>query len=164
MLTRALPLFLVLLAACAVHPTPPPMPPPPRPLGIQVPKGCEADLSGVYQHSDDGTWHYLASDDAGVLVLRAYRAESDGGLPAATVVLRRGNQGFNGEVLGKAMLPSGQECDVRLPAEVRACSPDGLTLASQASTAVGEGCQTPPQPRPSAMLEHRLTRADAGAR
>jgi hypothetical protein len=154
------------LAACAVpvHPTPLPMPPPPRPLGLDVPRGCEGDLSGSYVYEGDGHWHYLATDDAGVLTLEAFRAEADAGPPAATVVLRRGTQGFKGEVLGKTVLPTGEECDVRLPAEVKACDDGGLLIASAASTAVGEGCQTPSQSRPSVMLEHRLTRADAGER
>lgn len=157
--------FALALAACAVHPTPLPMPPPPRPQLVNVPPGCEADLSGEWDYPGEGHWHYRAEDDAGVLTLSAFRTlEADAGPPAATVVLRRGNQGFKGEVLGKAMLPSGEECEVHLPAEVRACDDAGLLIASAASTAVGEGCQTPSQPRPSAMLEHRLTRADAGER
>ena len=147
-------------------------PPAPKPLGLSIPKGCDADLSGAWLYGDNddagnnpnAAWHYLAQDDAGVLVLSAFRSETDAGPPAATVVLRRGNAGFTGEVLGKAMLPSGEECDVKLPAEVRSCGPTGLLIASAASTAVGEGCQTPPQPRPSALVEHRLTRADAGVK
>ena len=151
-------------ASCAVKQLPPEPPPPPRPLQVQVPRGCEVDLSGSYVHDGDGNWHYLAQDDAGVLVLEAFRTEADAGPPAAIITLRRGMHGFTGEVAGKAILPSGEECDVRLPAEVRSCDDGGLTLASAASTAVGEGCQTPTQPRPTAMLEHHLTRADAGAR
>ena len=162
----------IFVSGCAVKQLPPEPPPPPKPLGISVPKGCEADLSGLYQYgapSDAGadpyaSWHYLAVDDAGVLTLAAYRAETDAGPPAAMVVLRRGSQGFTGEVLGKAVLPSGEECEVKLPAEVRSCDPAGLLLASAASTAVGEGCQTPPQPRPVPLVEHRLTKADAGVR
>ncbi len=164
-------LLSILFCACAVKQLPAEPLPPAKPLGISVPKGCEADLSGVYLYGEAdggespiGSWHYFATDDAGVLTLYAYRAETDAGPPAATVVLRRGNQGFTGEVLGRAMLPSGVECDLKLPAEVRACDPRGLLLASQASTAVGEGCQTPPQPRPPALVEHRLTRSDAGVR
>jgi hypothetical protein len=164
-------LLVIFVCGCAVKQLPPEPPPAGKPLGVSVPKGCDADLSGLYFYGDAdagenpyGAWHYFASDDAGVLTLSAYRAETDAGPPAATVVLRRGNTGFTGEVLGKAMLPSGEECDIKLPAEVRACDPKGLLLASQASTAVGEGCQTPPQPRPAPLVEHRLTRADAGVR
>jgi hypothetical protein len=153
------------LAACAVHPTPLPMPPPPKPKLVEIPPGCEADFSGTWSYENDLHWRYLAADDAGVLTLSAFKTgEADAGPPAATVVLRRGNQGFKGEVLGKAVLPSGEECEVRLPAEVRACDDAGLLIASAASTAVGEGCQTPSKPRPEVMLEHRLTRADAGER
>lgn len=171
-MARRLIFLAILSSGCAVKQLPAESLPPAKPLGISVPKGCEADLSGLYLYgaaADAGAnpydaWHYFASDDAGVLTLYAYRAETDAGPPAATVVLRRGNGGFSGEVVGKTVLPSGEQCEIKLPAEVRACDVQGLVLASAASTAVGEGCQTPPQPRPPPLVEHRLTRSDAGVR
>jgi hypothetical protein len=89
----------------------------------------------------------------------------DGGtalLPSAVIHLRRTPEGFLGEAETLHLLASGRECRATFSTRISACASSTLTLVSAASTPMGDGCQTPALPQPAALLEHRLTRSDAG--
>lgn len=63
---------LALLAACPRAPRPAePQPTPAPPL--RIPPGCEADLSGLWQHTKDPSYRYLADDDGGTVHLAVAR-------------------------------------------------------------------------------------------
>src|SRR5260221_6965186 len=66
-------------------------PPPPPP--IRIPPGCEADQSGVWVHSQNATFSYLARDDGGTLELDLDRKSDDAGV---RIVVTRGPEGFLG--------------------------------------------------------------------
>jgi hypothetical protein len=159
---------LVLLSACPR----PAVPAPARPAAAEKPKDpCARDLSGIWFYVSDPTWQYDARDDGGTLELWVTRRfPSDAGLTgagdagAATIQLRRSSTGFVGEVRALGELPSGATCPMTFPVRVSACESGGLTLLAGADAVVGEGCQTPARPRIPVMLEHQLTRADAGGK
>src|SRR5277367_3315652 len=72
---RTLLLALLLASGCAGRPPPSPageaalhLEPPPGPLDA-----CRQDLSGLWRHSEDDGFLYLAQDDGGVLTLKALR-------------------------------------------------------------------------------------------
>lgn len=159
---RAAHVFLVALSACPRPAVPPPAPP--AAVVKPPPDPCAADFSGSWVHAVDPTWRYEARDDGGTLelaVLRVFDAGvSDAG--AAAIELRRGDGGFFGVVRALGGLPSGGTCPMTFPVRVTQCSDAGLSLLAAADGVVGEGCQTPARPRNPAMLEHLLTRADAG--
>ncbi len=158
-------LLLLAVSACPkASPAPTAELPPAPPPAINVPAGCLADLAGAYIHADDATFLYSARDDGGTLELSAMRSFADGGSGAPTIRLRRGPDGFVGETHALAGLPSGATCEVTFPTRVKACGAEGLTLESASTGSVGEGCATPARPRNAVMLEHKLTRADAGGK
>ena len=153
---------LLLLSAC-------PRPAVPAPAAVKrapVVDPCAADLSGLYVYANDPTWQYDGRDDGGTLELVVTRrfadaGPSDGG--AASITLTRADGGtFAGEVRGLGGLKSGNLCAMTFPVQVKACTDGGLTLLSAADAVIAEGCQAPARPRNPAMLEHLLTRADAG--
>ncbi|MBK7863883.1 MAG: hypothetical protein IPJ65_35805 [Archangiaceae bacterium] len=128
---------------------------------------CSVDLSGWYVHATDPSWRYQGRDDGGTLELSVWRT-FDGGAPAfdagstVSLTLWRGDGGFAGEVRALGGLPSGQTCPMSFPVRVTRCDDAGLALLAAADGVIGEGCVTPARPRNPAMLEHVLTRADAG--
>ena len=83
--------------------------------------------------------------------------------PAALITLERTPAGFGGQAVADVLHPAGRICAATYPVEVAACGDGGLVLRAAAAVSLGDGCQTPLPPRTPAMLEHRLTRADAGA-
>jgi hypothetical protein len=151
----------VLCCARVAAPVAEPQKPPQT--AIHVPSGCTRDLSGEYTHADDPSYVYRARDDGGSLDLVAGRSFSDGGTGAPTIHLERGPDGFKGQTVALAALPSGGTCEVSFATSVKECPENGLVLESASSGSVGEGCQTPARPRNPVMLVHKLTRADAGA-
>lgn len=121
---------------------------------------CAADLSGDWVLEADPTWRYAARDDGGTLDVAVTRFTDAG--TAASLQLQRSDAGFQGVVRGLAGLPSGTTCELTFPVRVTRCTDAGLTLLAAADGVIGEGCATPARPRNPAMLEHKLTRADAG--
>jgi hypothetical protein len=108
----------------------------------------------------------VGRDDGGTLELQVSR-QFDGGATAdagfsAAVVLQRTDAGFAGEVRALGGLPSGQTCPMTFPVRVTRCDDGGLTLLAAAEGAISEGCLSPARPRNPVMLEHQLTRVDAG--
>ena len=171
----ALMVFLFFLCGC---PRPPPISAPTKPLApreARIPPGCDVALTGDWHHQEDPSFRYHFEDDSDDVTIWVYRVfsafdASTGGpdagavpLAAAVIHLRRAPNGFVGEAELLHLLPSGRECRATFGTVITACTPSTLTLSSAASTPVGEGCQTPFLPQPAAMLEHRLTRTDAGA-
>ncbi len=106
----------------------------------------------------DGGTFLLPPRDAGL-------AEPvDAGLtPHATLLINRTPKGFVGEAKGEAMRPNGKVCALSFPVRVTSCVDGGLTLESPSSTAVGDQCEAPANPQPTALSVHRLARADGGA-
>jgi hypothetical protein len=127
---------------------------------VKEPDPCAQDFTGDWVHAADPTWQYEARDDGGTVEL-VVRRFSDAGTTAA-IQLRRGDGGFAGEVRALGGLPSGNTCELTFPVRVTRCSDAGLTLLAAADGVISEGCLTPARPRNPAMLEHQLTRADAG--
>lgn len=129
---------------------------------------CAADLSGPYVHSTDPSYVYDARDDGGTVLISVSRrfdgGSPDAGLSATMVLSRFGDAGFRGEVRALGGLPSGQTCELGYPVRVTGCVADGLTLQAAADGVIGEGCLTPARPRNPVMLDHKLTRADAGGK
>lgn len=154
----AVSLLFLLLGACvkAVKPAPP-EPALPRSASADP---CAADLSGAWVLDADPTWRYAARDDGGTLEVVVTRFADAG--TTASMRLERGDGGFAGAVRGLGGLPSGATCELTFPVRVTRCTAEGLTLLAAADGVIGEGCATPPRPRNAAMLEHKLTRADAG--
>lgn len=155
--------LMLMLGACPRPAAPPPAPPP---AAKPEPDPCAADLSGTWVHTTDPSWVYEGTDDGGTLELTVLRS-FDAGLAdagVATIQLRRDAGLFAGEVRGLGGLPSGSTCAMTFPVRVTQCSDAGLTLLTAADGVIGEGCTTPARPRNPAMLEHKLTRADAGGK
>jgi hypothetical protein len=152
-----------------------PRPAVPPPAAVEKPKPpdpCASDMSGTWLYASDPSWEYQARDDGGSVALWVTRRfTSDGGAAvasatpdagAASIELRRSATGFLGEVHALGELPSGATCPMTFPVRVSACEPAALTLLAAADAVVGQGCETPARPRNPVMLEHKLTRADAG--
>ncbi len=150
--------LLLLLCACVkTVAAPPPV------AATRLPPAadpCAADLSGAWVLEADPRWQYAARDDGGTVDVSVTRF-GDGGT-SATFQLRRADGGFGGLVRGLGGLPSGTTCELTFPVRVTQCTDGGLTLLAAADGVIGEGCATPARPRNPAMLEHKLTRADAG--
>ena len=164
---RAALVLLVSFSACPKAPVPAVA----APLEVvkAPPDPCEADFSGSWVHAADPTWRYEGLDDGGTLELSVSRS-FDGGSFAdagvATLHLRRDRDAgaFAGEVSALAGLPSGGTCAMSFYVRVTQCEDAGLTLLAASDGVIGEGCATPSRPRNPAMLEHKLTRADAGGK
>lgn len=156
--------FFVVLSAC-----PRPVVPAPAPAKESVKPGadpCAADFSGAWVHATDPSWAYEGRDDGGALDLVVSRVFDGGAADAgvASIQLRRGDGGFAGEVRALGGLPNGSTCPMTFAVRVTQCAASGLTLLTAADGVIGEGCATPARPRNPAMLEHKLTRADAGGK
>ncbi len=160
---RSFALALLLLSGCAGPPAPtrPPevalrAPVPPSPLDA-----CQGDLSGVWRHSEDDGFRYLARDDGGVLTLLAQRTTRDGGAQSSEVVLVRTPGNFVGAV-GVARPLGDAGCAALFPAEVVSCEDGGLVVATVDRLRVDARCR-PLEPGAVPRL-HRLVRvtADAG--
>lgn len=158
---RAL-VLLVVLSACPKAVVPPPAPPPVTKAPADP---CVADFSGAWVHAADPSWRYDAVDDGGTVdfvVMRRFDGGLGGDAGVASMQLRRDAGSFAGEVRGLGGLPNGSTCAMTFPVRVTQCSENGLSLLAAADGIIGEGCATPARPRNPAMLEHKLTRADAG--
>jgi hypothetical protein len=126
------------------------------------PDACRADLSGLWRHSEDDGFRYLARDDGGVLSLTAVRTAKDGGSASSEVVLVRSPGNFIG-VVGMARLTGDAGCAVLFPAEVVSCADGGLVVATVDRLRVDVQCRTLEQPTVRRL--HRLVRVapDAGS-
>lgn len=160
---RPFTLALLLALGCAAPPVPtlPPngevhAPAQPNPLDA-----CQEDLSGLWRHSEDDGFRYLARDDGGVLVLLAQRTASDGGLQSSEVVLVRSPGNFVGAV-GVARIHGDGGCAALFPAEVVSCADAGLVVSTIDQLRVDGSCR-PLEPAAIPRL-HRLVRVtpDAG--
>jgi hypothetical protein len=158
------PFALVLLVfGCAAPPPPAPAPavevrsPEPSPLDA-----CRGDFSGLWRHSEDDGFRYLARDDGGVLILDAQRRLGDGGVQSSQVVLVRSVGNFVGAV-GVARLRGDAGCAALFPAEVVACADGGLVVATIDRLRVDASCRALEQ-QPGGRRLHRLVRVtpDAG--
>jgi hypothetical protein len=161
---RTLLLALLLASGCAGQPAPSPLgetalhpEPPPGPLDA-----CRQDFSGLWRHSEDDGFLYLAQDDGGVLTLKALRTGKDGGSQASNVVLVRSPGNFVG-VVGLANLQSDAGCAALFPAEVVSCADAGLVVATVDKLRVDGQCR--PVGAPAERRLHRLLRvvSDAGS-
>jgi hypothetical protein len=131
---------------------------------IHVPAGCLDDLSGAYVHALNPSFHYLASDDGGTLLLAMERSHGDAGLGRPepnliSVSLSRTAKGFVGETQATVFVTSGRTCPVDFPTELVGCEDGGLVLKSAVSSAVDESCRPSQGSAHSPMVEHRLIRA-----
>lgn len=154
---------LLSLAAGCVRAAPTGAPPPPAPAPLDIPPGCEVDLSGHYVHQDNATFQYAARDDGGAVRLDVLRVLADAGLPEGGAVqhwveLQRTARGFVGATHAPGFTASGAECRVQFPTELTACHDGGLVLRAAASVAIDEGC-APDARSTRRLLEHRLLRA-----
>ena len=160
------PFLLTLLVAlgCAVRP-----PAPPFTEGTSQPKApagpldaCRQDFSGLWRHSEDDGFMYIARDDGGVLLLQAVRTSKDGGSQTSEVVLVRSAGSFVGAV-GVARLHGDGGCAALFPAEVVSCADAGLLLATVDRLRVDAQCR--PVGDPPEQRLHRLVRVapDAGS-
>lgn len=136
------------------------MPPPPS---VQVPPGCQRDLSGTYAHAQRPEFRYLARDDGTTLTMSVERARADAGSAPdgggrVSIALARTPRGFIGQARATAFVVTGQPCPVEFFTEVIACDDAGLLLRSAATAAVDESCRPPPSAVHAAMMEHRLIR------
>ncbi len=153
-------LLLLWACGCAAPPAPPPEPParpapPPSPLA-----GCPADLSGVWRHSEDDSFRYLARDDGGVLLLEVHHVAADGGTEASQLVLVRSPGSFVGAV-GVARFNGDAGCAALFPAEVVSCADAGLVVYTVQRLRVDGACRPV---EPGVHRLHRLVRVppDAG--
>jgi hypothetical protein len=155
--------FACLVAAGCASPPAPPLPPaaapPPPPSPLDA---CQGDLSGLWRHSEDDGFRYLARDDAGVLVLLAKRTLLDGGTQSSEVVLVRSPGNFVGAV-GVARVQADAGCAALFPAEVVNCADGGLVISTVDTLKVDGRCRALPGPEAPPRL-HRLQRVapDAG--
>ncbi len=125
-------------------------------------EGCQTDFSGLWRHSEEDAFRYLARDDGGVLTLVAQRTAADGGTQSSEVVLVRSSGGFVGAV-GVARLQGDAGCAALFPAEVVSCADGGLVVSTVDRLRVDARCRVL---EPAAVPRlHQLVRvpADAGA-
>jgi hypothetical protein len=160
---RPLPLALLVLG-CAAPPAPAPSREAALPVQSQLGplEACQGNLSGLWRHSEDDGFRYVARDDGGVLVLQASRARADGGTQTSEVVLVRSPGNFVGAV-GAARIPGDGGCAALFPAEVVSCADAGLLVATVDRLRVDANCHTLEPAAPRRL--HRLVRVspDAGA-
>ncbi|HME91880.1 MAG TPA: hypothetical protein VKE49_10685 [Myxococcaceae bacterium] len=134
------------------------------PPSVQVPPGCQRDLSGSYVHAQRPEFRYLIRDDGTALNMSVERARADAGSSApdgggrVSIALARTARGFIGQARATAFVTTGQPCPVEFFTEVIGCDDAGLLLRSAATAAVDESCRTPPGGIHAAMMEHRLIR------
>lgn len=161
-------LWLSVLCALALawagcpHPPPPP-PPPPAPPPVQIPPGCERNLSGVYAYAERPDWQYDATDDGGTVVMALRRelaldggTRPDGGTPTVEIVLSRTPGGFVGGVRHAAFPAPGTRCPVVFDTSVEACPDGGLRLSSVEEVALDESCHPAPVDGGPVRREHLL--------
>ncbi len=160
---------LALGVGCVRH-APPPAPTSAAPP-VKVPAGCEQNLAGTYAHALNDSFRYRATDDGKTLVLEVERGQqapsdgADGGTAPSEasqrIVLTRTPGGFVGATRALAF-PQGAKCEVEFPAELTACTPEGLTLLSADEIAVSASscARAESAPKP-AMVEQRLVRLRA---
>jgi hypothetical protein len=117
-----------------------------------IPPGCEALITGDYQHEDDPSYRYKAEDNGSLLLLRPYRINEDGtpgemgaGKPQDMLLeLHREPEGFVGvfrmtEVTGD--VDGGVRCQALFAAKVLACAPTKLTLEVEQEYAMDQACK-----------------------
>jgi hypothetical protein len=157
------PLLALLACGCAVRP------PPTQPEGVALHAeppspldGCRQDFSGLWRHSEDDGFLYVAQDDGGVLSLKTVRTAKDAGSQSSEVVLVRSPGNFVGAV-GVARLQGDAGCAALFPAEVVSCTDAGLVVATVDRLRVDGQCR--PVGEPAARRLHRLVRVapDAGS-
>jgi hypothetical protein len=139
-----------------------------------LPPGCEQSLAGEWQHQDDPSYRYTASDDGGMVTLLPRRVTDQGavagGIPEGTnIVLRRSPAGFSGKFNMIETLDSGKKCPASFGAQIVTCEPEKVTLRIEQSYAVDEACNRVPTGGPD-VASHVLVRwhatppKDAGPR
>ncbi len=117
---------------------------------------CRQDFSGLWRHSEDDGFLYLAEDDGGVLLLKTLRRAKDGGPPSSSeVVLVRSPGSFVGAV-GVARPLGDGGCAALFPAEVVSCADAGLVVATVDKLRVDSQCR--PVGEPAEPRLHRLVR------
>jgi hypothetical protein len=142
-----------------IRPAPPEPVVRPAPPPVQIPAGCEADLSGTYAHAEDEGFLYVGHDDGRSLRLQMNQRLPDGGTSVPDggpwIGLERTTEGFVGHTHAVAPTPDRQLCPVAFPTEVLACEGEaGLLLSAQSRIGLGEDCQ----PRPPKELQWRTHR------
>ncbi|MGO8969720.1 MAG: hypothetical protein ACLQDQ_09120 [Myxococcaceae bacterium] len=111
-------------------------------------------MSGLWRHSDDDSFRYLARDDGGVLTLEVRHLMGDGGAEVSQLVLVRSMAGFVGAV-GVARLSGDAGCAALFPAEVVSCADAGLVVSTVERLRVDGACRTV---EPGVQRLHRLLR------
>ena len=146
--------FLFLLAGCAAAPAPAPEPPA-RPAAVPSPlEGCPRDFTGLWRHSEDEGYRYLARDDGGVVVLEVRHALADGGLERSELVLVRSPSSFLGAV-AVARMHADAGCAAFFPVDVVNCADGGLVLSTVERLRVDGDCRAV---APGVYHQHRLVR------
>jgi hypothetical protein len=122
---------------------------------------CATNLSGLWRHSDDDSFRYLARDDGGVLILESVRTGRDGGSHSSEVVLVRTPGHFVGAV-GVARVRADAGCAALFPVEVVSCADAGLWVSTVDRERVDAECRLLGQP--ASRHVHHLVRVapDAG--
>ncbi len=152
--------FLLLLAACAAPPAPPaPLAPATAPPTLPAPapsplEGCPKDFTGLWRHSQDDGYRYLARDDGGVVVLDVRHAVADGGFETAQLVLVRSPSSFLGAV-AVAHMHADAGCVAFFPVEVVQCADGGVVLSTVERLRVDADCRAV---APGVYHQHRLVR------
>jgi hypothetical protein len=161
---RPLTLALLLAFGCAAPLAPPPAPPADVRASPEASPldACQGDLSGLWRHSKDDGFRYLARDDGGVLILDAQRTLGDGGVESSQVVLVRSVGNFVGAI-GVARFLGDAGCAALFPAEVVSCADAGLVVATVDRLRVDGSCRALEQ-QPGVRRLHRLVHVtpDAG--
>lgn len=134
---------------------------------VGLPPGCEQSLAGEWQHQDDPSYRYTASDDGGVVTLLPRRVTDQGadagGTPAGmSIALARSPAGFSGKFNMIEVLESGKKCPASFGAQIVACEPEKVTLRIEQSYAVDEACNRVATGGPD-VASHVLVRWHAAA-
>jgi hypothetical protein len=139
---------------------------------VGVPPGCDQSLAGEWEHQDDPSYRYTASDDGGVLTLLPRRVTDEGDDAGATpegmsIELSRSPAGFVGQFKMIEQLEGGKKCPASFDSRVVSCEPGKVTLRIEQSYAVDQSCNRVATGG-SDVAEHVLVRrraaSDAGER
>ncbi|MBI5548462.1 MAG: hypothetical protein HY901_31655 [Deltaproteobacteria bacterium] len=106
-----------------------------------MPRGCDLNLAGRYRLSIKPFWRYQLEDDGTHVTLRPADPPDGGDPDAMAMALSRTSRGLLGMVTGHARSVSGARCPVSFPAQLIACSPEGLTVRSEDELSLDDQCQ-----------------------
>ena len=115
---------------------------------LALPAGCQANLTGLWEHEGSMTFRYEAQDDGQKLKLIPHRVNADGTpmdddakVQEMEISMARKPEGFTGDFKMMQTTDTGDRCGVLFAARITACAPDRMTLQVEQSYAVNESCQ-----------------------